>query len=93
MITGEPVPVAKAAGAAVIGGTVNQTGALAFRATAVGADTMLAQIIRMVEAAQGGKLPIQALVDRITLWFVPAVMAAGGADLRASGWSSGPTRR
>ncbi|WP_349359554.1 heavy metal translocating P-type ATPase [Stappia sp.] len=75
MITGEPVPVAKSAGATVVGGTVNQTGALAFTATAVGADTMLAQIIRMVEEAQGSKLPIQALVDRVTLWFVPAVMA------------------
>ncbi|MDX5403296.1 MAG: heavy metal translocating P-type ATPase, partial [Rhodobacterales bacterium] len=75
MITGEPVPVEKRVGAVVVGGTVNQTGALAFRATAVGADTMLAQIIRMVEAAQGGKLPIQALVDKVTMWFVPAVIA------------------
>ncbi len=75
MITGEPVPVAKTAGATVVGGTINQTGAFAFRATAVGADTMLAQIIRMVEEAQGGKLPIQAMVDRVTMWFVPAVMA------------------
>ncbi|WP_306119277.1 MULTISPECIES: heavy metal translocating P-type ATPase [unclassified Roseitalea] len=74
MITGEPVPVAKTEGTTVVGGTVNQTGALAFRATAVGADTMLAQIIRMVEQAQGAKLPIQALVDRVTLWFVPVVM-------------------
>ncbi len=75
MITGEPLPVAKAAGTTVTGGTVNQTGAFAFRATAVGGDTMLAQIIRMVEEAQGSKLPIQGLVDRITMWFVPAVMA------------------
>ena len=75
MITGEPVPVAKTVGAKLVGGTINQTGALTFRAEAVGSDTMLAQIIRMVEAAQGGKLPIQALVDRVTLWFVPAVMA------------------
>jgi Cu+-exporting ATPase len=74
MITGEPVPVEKQAGAAVVGGTVNQTGAFAFRATKVGGDTLLAQIIRMVEQAQGSKLPIQALVDRVTLWFVPAVM-------------------
>lgn len=74
MITGEPIPVAKAAGAGVVGGTVNQTGAFAFRATAVGADTMLAQIIRMVEEAQGSKLPIQAMVDRVTMYFVPAVM-------------------
>jgi len=75
MITGEPVPVAKSAGAEVVGGTINQNGALTFRATAVGGDTMLAQIIRMVEEAQGSKLPIQAIVDRITMWFVPAVMA------------------
>ncbi len=75
MITGEPLPVAKAPGAAVTGGTVNQKGAFAFRATAVGGDTVLAQIIRMVEAAQGSKLPIQAMVDRVTMWFVPAVMA------------------
>ncbi len=75
MITGEPVPVAKPLGATVVGGTVNQTGAFAFRATAVGGDTMLAQIIRMVEQAQGAKLPIQALVDRVTMWFVPAVIA------------------
>jgi Au+-exporting ATPase len=74
MITGEPLPVAKAEGATVTGGTVNQTGAFAFRAMAVGGDTMLAQIIRMVEEAQGSKLPIQGLVDRITMWFVPAVM-------------------
>ncbi|MFN4193344.1 MAG: heavy metal translocating P-type ATPase [Tabrizicola sp.] len=74
MVTGEPVPLEKAPGDRVIGGTVNQTGALAIRAEAVGADTMLSRIIRMVEAAQGGKLPIQALVDRVTLWFVPVVM-------------------
>ena len=76
MISGEPVPVEKMLGAEVVGGTVNQNGALAFKATKVGADTLLAQIIRMVEQAQGSKLPIQALVDKITMWFVPAVMAA-----------------
>ncbi len=75
MITGEPVPVTKAAGATVTGGTVNGTGSLTFRASRVGSDTTLAQIIRMVEDAQGAKLPIQGLVDRVTLWFVPAVMA------------------
>ncbi len=75
MITGEPVPVEKAEGAGVVGGTVNQTGAFAFRATAVGGATVLSQIIRMVEQAQGSKLPIQALVDKVTMWFVPAVMA------------------
>lgn len=76
MISGEPVPVEKTVGAEVLGGTVNQNGALAFKATKVGADTLLAQIIRMVEQAQGSKLPIQALVDKITMWFVPAVMTA-----------------
>ena len=75
MITGEPVPVAKAEGDPVTGGTVNGTGSFRFRATRVGADTTLAQIIRLVEQAQGAKLPIQGMVDRITLWFVPAVMA------------------
>src|SRR5471030_368682 len=76
MITGEPVPVLKAAGAAVVGGTLNKTGAFSFRVTKIGANTVLAQIIRLVEEAQGSKLPIQALVDRVTMWFVPAVMAA-----------------
>ncbi|CAB5511294.1 Copper-transporting P-type ATPase [Achromobacter anxifer] len=79
MISGEPVPVEKQPGSEVVGGTVNQNGALTFRATKVGGDTVLAQIIRMVEQAQGSKLPIQALVDRITMWFVPAVMAAAVA--------------
>ncbi len=76
MITGEPVPVAKSVGAEVVGGTINKSGSFTFRATKVGADTVLAQIIRLVEQAQGSKLPIQALVDKVTAWFVPAVMAA-----------------
>lgn len=76
MITGEPIPVEKEAGSRVVGGTINQKGALTLRATAVGGQTMLAQIIRMVEQAQGSKLPIQAVVDKVTLWFVPAVMLA-----------------
>lgn len=76
MITGEPVPVQKSAGADVVGGTINKTGAFSFRVTKIGANTVLAQIIRLVEEAQGSKLPIQALVDKVTLWFVPAVMAA-----------------
>jgi P-type Cu+ transporter len=76
MITGEPVPVAKPQGAGVVGGTINKTGSFTYRATKVGSDTLLAQIIRMVGQAQGAKLPIQALVDRITSWFVPAVMGA-----------------
>ncbi|WP_224044555.1 heavy metal translocating P-type ATPase [Cupriavidus respiraculi] len=76
MITGEPIPVEKTSGSAVVGGTVNQKGALTLSATAVGTQTMLAQIIRLVEQAQGSKLPIQAVVDKVTLWFVPAVMLA-----------------
>jgi Au+-exporting ATPase len=79
MITGEPVPVKKARGNGVVGGTVNQKGALSLRATAVGGQTVLAQIIRLVEQAQASKLPIQAVVDKVTMWFVPAVMAAATA--------------
>jgi heavy metal translocating P-type ATPase len=74
MITGEPMPAQKGIGAGVVGGTINGTGSFRFRATKVGADTLLAQIVRTVEAAQGSKLPIQAVVDRVTMWFVPVVM-------------------
>jgi len=81
MITGEPAPVAKSTGEAVTAGTVNGNGALDYRATRVGNDTMLAQIIRMVEQAQGAKLPVQGMVDRITMWFVPAVMAAAALTI------------
>ena len=76
MLTGEPIPVEKSQDAQVIGGTVNQTGSLQVKVQQVGANTVLAHIIRLVEQAQGSKLPIQGLVDRITLWFVPAVMLA-----------------
>ena len=75
MLTGEPMPVRKAAGARVVGGTVNGAGALLVRVTRVGADTALAGIVRAVEGAQASKLPIQAVVDRVTRWFVPAVLA------------------
>jgi len=75
MLTGEPIPVEKSADAKVVGGTLNTTGAFRFEAQQVGAETVLAQIVRMVETAQGAKLPIQALVDRVTGWFVPVVMA------------------
>ncbi|PLU18778.1 heavy metal translocating P-type ATPase [Sinorhizobium medicae] len=84
MITGEPVPVQKATDSAVIGGTINKTGSITFKATKVGSDTLLAQIIRLVEAAQGSKLPIQALVDRVTAWFVPVVILA--AVLTFAAW-------
>lgn len=83
MITGEPLPVRKLAGAEVVGGTINRTGTFTLMATKVGADTLLAQIVRMVEAAQGSKLPIQALVDKVTAWFVPAVIAAALATFVA----------
>ncbi|MDQ8030837.1 MAG: heavy metal translocating P-type ATPase [Bordetella sp.] len=76
MITGEPIPVEKRVGDDVVGGTLNKTGSFTFRATKVGSATLLAQIIRMVEQAQGAKLPIQAMVDKVTAWFVPAVIAA-----------------
>ncbi|MEE7458740.1 copper-translocating P-type ATPase [Methylorubrum populi] len=83
MITGEPVPVEKALGAPVIGGTLNTTGSFDLTVERTGADTALARIVRMVEEAQGGKLPIQALVDRVTLWFVPAVMAVAAVTFLA----------
>lgn len=83
MVTGEPVPVARRAGGSVIGGTLNTTGSFDFRVTGVGADTLLARIVRSVEDAQGAKLPIQAVLDRVTGWFVPAVMAAAATTFIA----------
>ena len=74
MITGEPIAVFKEAGEEVVGGTINQTGALTMRATAIGSRTVLARIIALVEDAQGSKLPIQELVNKVTMWFVPAIM-------------------
>ena len=81
MLTGEPMPVPKSQGDAVTGGTVNGNGSLTVKATRVGKDTVLAGIVRMVQQAQGAKLPIQALVDRITLWFVPAVLVIAAATV------------
>lgn len=75
MVTGEPMPVAKTVGERVVGGTVNGHGSFDMRIDTIGSQTLLAQIVRMVEDAQAGKLPIQALVDRVTAWFVPAVIA------------------
>lgn len=83
MISGEPVPVEKSRGAAVIGGTVNGAGSLSFEVTKTGEATMLAQIIRMVEDAQGAKLPIQELVNKVTMWFVPAVILVAAATVVA----------
>ena len=74
MVTGEPIPVTKAAGDTVIGATMNQTGAFRMRASKVGRDTMLAQIIKLVEQAQASKAPIQRLADLASSYFVPAVM-------------------
>ena len=83
MLSGEPLPVEKAAGAEVTGGTVNTNGSFRFRATRVGADTRLAEIVAMVERAQGAKLPIQALADKVTARFVPAVIAAAAMTFAA----------
>ena len=74
MLTGEPIPVHKGQGDVVSGGTINGNGSITFKATHVGSDTVLAGIVRMVQQAQGAKLPIQAVVDRVTLWFVPAIL-------------------
>jgi P-type Cu+ transporter len=76
MVTGESMPVSKAEGARVIGGTVNQGGALVLRAEKVGRDTMLARIVDMVARAQRSRAPIQRLADRVAGWFVPAVIAS-----------------
>ncbi|HET8534867.1 MAG TPA: heavy metal translocating P-type ATPase [Sphingomicrobium sp.] len=75
MITGEPVPVEKTAGEKVTGATINGTGTLVMRAERVGRDTMLAQIVRMVAAAQRSRAPIQKLADKVSGWFVPSVVA------------------
>ncbi|MFI9811736.1 HAD-IC family P-type ATPase [Saccharothrix variisporea] len=79
MVTGEPMPVIKHAGDTVIGATINTTGSLHVEATKVGADTMLAQIIRMVRQAQAFKAPIQRLADAASAYFVPAVIAVAVA--------------
>ena len=81
MISGEPVPVEKAVGDAVVAGTLNGNTALTMEARAVGADTMLARIIEMVAQAQGARLPVQDLVNRITLWFVPTVIAIAAVTI------------
>jgi P-type Cu+ transporter len=85
MLTGEPDPVQKSAGDPIIGATLNRTGSVVLRATAVGADTTLAQIVRLVEDAQGSRAPMQRLADRVSAWFVPAVLVA--AVLTFAAWA------
>ncbi len=92
MITGEPMPATRGAGDPVVGGTLNTRGSLVLRATQVGQDTVLANIIRMVREAQGDKLPIQSLVDRVTGWFVPMVMLLAAATF-AAWYALGPEPR
>ncbi len=90
MVTGESMPVTKSVGDALIGGTINQSGALIMRAEKIGRDTMLARIVQMVAEAQRSRAPIQRLADLVSSWFVPAVVAV--AMLAFAGWSSwGPS--
>jgi P-type Cu+ transporter len=94
MLTGESLPIEKAPGDQVIGATLNKTGSFVFRATRVGRDTTLAQIVRLVEEAQGSKAPMQRLADTISSYFVPAILAL--AALTFLGWLvlySGPEPR
>jgi len=75
MVTGEPIPAQKQVGDEVIGATLNKTGSFKFRASHVGKETLLAQIVKLVQEVQGSKAPIQRLVDQVTSWFVPMVLA------------------
>lgn len=83
MVTGEPMPVQKKVGATVVSGTLNTSGSFTFEATKVGSETLLAQIIKMVEDAQGSKAPIQALADKISAVFVPVVLVIAFLTLGA----------
>ncbi len=92
MVTGESMPVTKEPGTKVIGGTLNQTGAFVMRADKVGRDTMLAQIVQMVAAAQRSRAPIQRLADQVSGWFVPAVIVV--ALIAFAAWATfGPEPR
>jgi len=92
MITGEPMPVEKATGSQVIGATINKSGAFSYRATKVGKDTVLQQIVRLVQEAQASKAPIARLADVVCAWFVPAVI--GIATLALALWLAfGPEPR
>jgi Cu+-exporting ATPase len=93
MLTGEPLPVAKAVGARLTGGSINAEGRVVLRATAVGSESVLAQIIRLVEDAQAAKAPIQRLVDRVSAVFVPVVLVIAGLTLvcwllAGAGWEA-----
>ncbi|MEQ1808631.1 MAG: heavy metal translocating P-type ATPase [Terricaulis sp.] len=90
MVTGESMPVTREAGARVIGGTLNQTGALVIEADRVGTDTMLSRIVHMVADAQRSRAPIQRLADKVSGWFVPAVIAVAVVALIAW-WAFGPS--
>jgi len=85
MVTGESMPVTKAAGSKVIGGTINRSGALVVRAEKLGRDSMLARIVQMVAEAQRSRAPIQRMADKVSAWFVPAVVAV--AALAFIGWA------
>ena len=91
MVTGELMPVAKQPGSALIGGTLNGTGALIMRGEKVGADTVLARIVAMVAEAQRSRAPIQRAADRVSGYFVPTVIAA--AALAFVAWAVGDHRR
>ena len=90
MLTGESLPVEKAPGASVFGGTVNRTGSFVFRATRVGGETTLARIVKLVEEAQGSRAPIQRLADQVAAVFVPVVLAIAAATL-VGWWLLGPS--
>ncbi len=92
MITGEPIPVEKESGDRLVGGTVNGTGALVMEAQRVGADTLLAQIVRMVGEAQRSRAPVQRLADRVAAWFVPTVIAVAVLTFVAwAAWGPSPS--
>lgn len=91
MVTGEPMPVAKAAGSKVTAGTMNQTGGFVMRAEKVGADTLLSQIVHMVAAAQRSRAPIQRMADQVAGWFVPVVILVAGLTFAAwLAWGPAP---
>jgi Cu+-exporting ATPase len=92
MLTGEPIPADKKAGDRVVGATVNQTGMLIIRAQRVGAESMLSQIVALVAEAQRSQAPLQRLADRVSAWFVPAVVAISIATF-AVWWALGPEPR